>query len=151
MSKPLAAIQLPVTRTTISAHCRRSAMTRDVKSAAMTKTARASPKKKYAPSSKRWMPEPFKYPWKNPCRVASAVVSGKESFAFAAIRLSGKRNEKQVNEDPRGIPTNIPVRPPANQATGRIHSACREDPAPLCPARSVSAMTGIKSSGLKNR
>jgi hypothetical protein len=45
MSRPLAAIQLPATRTTIRAHWRRRGMTNDVKIATTTKTAKASPNK----------------------------------------------------------------------------------------------------------
>ena len=46
MSRPLAATQLPATRTTIRVHWRRRGMMKDVKSATTTKTESASPKRK---------------------------------------------------------------------------------------------------------
>jgi hypothetical protein len=72
-------------------------------------------------------------------------------FRVRGDKNAKQENEKQVEAGPRGVPRNIPMRPPANHASGRMHSTRREEPAPFCPARRASAIAGIKSSGLNSR
>src|SRR5271157_2193394 len=62
ISRPLAAIQLPATRTAIRAQCARSRTTNAAARAIRTNTAKTSPRSATAAVSNCPMPVPFKYP-----------------------------------------------------------------------------------------